>query len=296
MSRYPPTYLQQGSYAASVDRRTLGMQYPNPATAGAAVTVSSGMTVQVAVGSCAVPTANNTGTAVCAWDATELVTLAAAPGSGTNRYDLVVCQLRGNDVDGGTNNDFLFQNVTGTAAATPTVPATPANAVALAQIYVPGASASVTAGNIVDVRPAGGSAGDYGGRLAYTSTTTNQAFSTTESVTALVTPAVWIPSATRLIRVEAYARQANGASGDACIAKIREGSTTAGTLIQDGIFVMASGGPQIGTSGSVLFGRTYAPGLGLKQWCLTVQGASNIGNLIAGTGSPIWLEVLDVGP
>ena len=153
MTRQTPNWLQQGSYAASVDRRLPGMIWPTAACYGGVVTVSSGMTVNIAVGSIAVPTANNTGTAVCCWDAVEQCTLAAAPASGSNRYDLVVCQLRGNDIDGGANNDFLFVNVTGTAAATPTVPAVPNNAVAVAQIYVPGGSASIAGGNITDVRP-----------------------------------------------------------------------------------------------------------------------------------------------
>jgi hypothetical protein len=99
-----------------------------------------------------VPTQNNTGSTLSTTDATETVTLAAAPGSGSNRYDLIICQPRGNDLDGGANNDFQFQSVTGTAATTPTVPAVPAGALALAQVYVPGGSASVTAGNITDLR------------------------------------------------------------------------------------------------------------------------------------------------
>ena len=155
MTRYTPLWEQQGSYAASVDRRLMGGLWPAAACTGCAVSVSSGMTVNVAAGTVAVPTANNTGTVVCASDAVEPVTLAAAPGSGSNRYDLIICQARGNDLDGGANNDFLFTTVTGTAAASPSVPAVPSNAVALAQVYIPGGSASVTAGNITDVRPLG---------------------------------------------------------------------------------------------------------------------------------------------
>jgi hypothetical protein len=160
MTRYTPLWEQQGSYAASVDRRLLSALWPGAAVTGCAVTVSSGMTVNVAAGSVAVPTSNNTGSVLCSSDATEPVTLTAAPGAGTNRYDVIICQARGNDLDGGANNDFLFTMVTGTAAASPTVPATPNNAVALANIYVPGASASVTAGNITDVRNAPTSAFD----------------------------------------------------------------------------------------------------------------------------------------
>lgn len=165
MTRYTPLWEQQGSYAASVDRRLIGSIWPSAASVGCAVTVSSGMTVNVAAGQVSVPTGNNTGSVLCASDAVEPVTLAAAPGSGTNRYDLVICQARGNDLDGGSNNDFIFTTVTGTAAASPTVPATPANAVALAQIYVPGGSASVTAGNISDVRPAGLAGSAFGGAI-----------------------------------------------------------------------------------------------------------------------------------
>ena len=113
------------------------------------------MTVTVAPGQVAVPTQNNTGATLCSSDGIENVTLTAAPSSGTNRYDLIICRPRGNDLDGGANNDFIFDFVTGTPAASPAVPATPAGTVALAQIYVPGGSASVTAGNITDVRPGG---------------------------------------------------------------------------------------------------------------------------------------------
>src|SRR5262245_19697663 len=131
----------------------MGALWPAAASSGGAVTTASGMTVNVAAGQVSVPAANGTGALLCSWDATEQATLAVAPASGSNRYDLVIVQARGNDLDGGANNDFLITTVTGTAAATPAVPAVPSNAVALAQVYVPGASASVTAGNITDRRP-----------------------------------------------------------------------------------------------------------------------------------------------
>jgi hypothetical protein len=154
MTRYTPQWLQNGSYAGSQDRRLISALWPGPAVAGCAVSAGTGMTVNVAVGQAAVPTQNSTGSTLCTSDAVETVTLAAAPASGNNRYDLIICQPRGNDLDGGSNNDFIFTSVTGTAAASPTVPPTPPGALVLAQIYVPGGSASVTAGNITDVRPA----------------------------------------------------------------------------------------------------------------------------------------------
>lgn len=153
MTRYAPLWLQQATYPAAVDRRLPGVLWPAAAVTGCAVTAAAAMNANVAAGQVAVPTPNTTGTVLCVSDAVEVVTLAAAPGAGLNRVDLVVCQARGNDLDGGANNDFVFAPVTGIAAASPAVPATPPGAVALAQILVPGASASIVAGNITDVRP-----------------------------------------------------------------------------------------------------------------------------------------------
>ena len=152
MTRYTPLWEQQGSYAASVDRRLLGALWPTGAASGGVVTPGTAMQVNISAGNCAVPLANNTGAALCVWDAVETATLNAA--NGTNpRIDLVTVLARGNDIDGGSNNDFLMVVITGTPAASPTVPAVPNNSVALCQILVPAGSATVTAGNITDVRP-----------------------------------------------------------------------------------------------------------------------------------------------
>ena len=154
MTRYQPQWLQSGSYAAGQDRRLLGALWPAPASTGCAVSAGAGMVVNVAPGQVAVPSQNNTGTTLCSSDAVEPVTVAAASGSNP-RIDVVICQPRGNDLDGGANNDFIFTTVQGTPAASPAVPAVPAGAAALAQILVPTGSASVAAGNITDVRPQG---------------------------------------------------------------------------------------------------------------------------------------------
>jgi hypothetical protein len=113
------------------------------------------MTVNVAPGTVIVPTPNNTGCTLCLWDATEQVTITASPTSGQSRIDLIVVQARGNDLDGGANNDFILTYVTGTPATTgsQTVPATPAGMLALAQILVAGGSSFIPAANITDVRP-----------------------------------------------------------------------------------------------------------------------------------------------
>jgi len=284
MTRQTPTWLQQGSYAASVDRRLPGMIWPTAACYGGVVTVSSGMTVNIAVGSIAVPTANNTGTAVCCWDAVEQCTLAAAPASGSNRYDLVVCQLRGNDIDGGANNDFLFVNVTGTAAATPTVPAVPNNAVAVAQIYVPGGSASVTAGNITDVRPfppfqrLGVVTRGPGNDLGFTGTTDTFVMQVT----------VYVVGG-RNIRLQVSFPGANSAVvNDRAYLKFKEGASVLGTC-------NLNFNANFQSNGGAYF-ATLAPSAGVHTYGLYVAGGTAGQNYNLQTANAVIFEVIDVGP
>jgi hypothetical protein len=109
------------------------------------------MAVDIAAGSVAVPTVNGTGSTLCASDAIEQVVLPAAPASGTNRTDLIICRPRGADLDGGANNDFIFDYVRGADGGG--VPATPPGTAALAQVLIIGGSAAVDPANITDVRP-----------------------------------------------------------------------------------------------------------------------------------------------
>jgi hypothetical protein len=153
MTRLTPLWLQAGTYPAAIDRRLSGALWPNPQCDGAAVTFSSGMTVNVDPGQIAVPTPNATGTCLCVSDAPEQVALAPAGATGSDRIDLVICQLRGTDLDNGANNDFIYTSVTGVASGTPVVPDVPPGAVVLAQVAIPGGSAAIDPANITDRRP-----------------------------------------------------------------------------------------------------------------------------------------------
>jgi len=126
------------------------------------------MVLNIDPGYIAVPTPNNTGSTLCRSDAVETVTLDPAPASGQNRIDLVICRPRGTDLDGGVNNDFIFDKVTGTAAASPVAPALPAGTVALASVYVGGGVAAIVAGNITDTRPFGLALAGGAARAPYT--------------------------------------------------------------------------------------------------------------------------------
>jgi hypothetical protein len=155
MTRFAPQWLQQANYSAAVDRRLMQAIWGtgSPRTQGMLVGAATGMQVSILQGQAVVPSPNSTGSLLCTSDATEYVGIAGAPASGSNRIDLVILQVRGNDLDGGANNDFIFTTVTGTAAASPVAPATPAGALCLAQVYVAGGSVSITTPNLTDTRP-----------------------------------------------------------------------------------------------------------------------------------------------
>lgn len=156
MTRYAPQWVQAQSYPASVDRRLIGAVWPQATASGCAVSVQTGTTVMnVAPGWVVVPSANNTGSVLCSSDAVEVVTLDPCPASGTNRIDLVVCQVSSVDIGTAAGDAFIFTFIKGTPAASPAVPALPAGSVALAQVLLIGGGVSVLSANITDLRPAG---------------------------------------------------------------------------------------------------------------------------------------------
>jgi hypothetical protein len=111
------------------------------------------MTVNVASGVVFVPGTEVAAQGVyfCENDATVNLSIATAPGTGLNRIDLVVARVQDSFYSGGTNAWSLFV-VTGTAAASPSAPTPPSNAVILAQIFVGANVTSITTGNITDTR------------------------------------------------------------------------------------------------------------------------------------------------
>src|SRR5215467_1635436 len=226
MTRHAPLWLQAGVYPAATDRDLLGFLFPNASASGMAVSATSGMVVSIAAGRCTIPTGNQTGSVLCSSDAAETVTLAAAPASGSNRIDLVIVQVRGNDLDGGQNNDFIFSVVTGSAAASPVAPAVPANAIALASIYVAGGSASVVAGNITDARPGPmrdwATAWGYEGREVVNAQVFNMTVSGTWYDLPLITIGPWTPVANRLFVASFTGAFANNTTGLASLRVVNQ--------------------------------------------------------------------------
>jgi hypothetical protein len=176
VTRYAPLWQQANTYAATLDRALLAAAFPYGGLllpGGAVTAVAATMNVSVAPGTMIVPLQAGQGSAVCRWDAAEVVTLAAAPPGGQSRIDLVVCQVRDNALDSGGNNDFVFTNVTGTpAASNPAVPATPTNALACTQVLVPGGVANLNTATLTEVRNPANGLQTLFGRVSMTAATT----------------------------------------------------------------------------------------------------------------------------
>jgi hypothetical protein len=302
MTRYAPQWLQASNYAAGVDRRLIAALWPIAACAGCAVTPGAGMQVVVAPGQVAAPTPNNTGSTLCTSDAPENVTLLAAPAAGNNRIDLIVCQPRGNDLDGGVNNDFIFTAIAGVVAASPAVPAIPAGAVALAQVYVTGGASAIVAGNITDRRPISGLAvptnrpwGVAWGEVSYATGAV-----TVGGVGASYTPIISYPTftavANRIYVFEFYCASINVAAGAYTKMQVVDGTGTqvGGLLAQ--LSPAGAGRESVNPASVRVVGLPAGP---VANW--RVQAMSNLAGAsfnanAAGDPGPLVARVLDAGP
>lgn len=156
----PPWVVQASSHPADVFRRQtrlLALGQQGIRLSGDLQVTQNGtpnMSVNVAAGEALVNGTQNTvsqGAYECLNDAT--VNLAIAASDPTNpRIDIVVAQVR-DAAYSGANNDWVLAVVTGTPAPSPSPPATPANAIVLAQVAVAANATSITSGNITDKRP-----------------------------------------------------------------------------------------------------------------------------------------------
>lgn len=165
-----PSYGQAGSYTAVQDRTLIkanvvsaGVRNMPAAIAGTsamqgdlAVTtnVTPASTVAVAAGDVWIDGGSGQGFYYAYNDAAINSSAFASNSSGNPRIDLVVVQVTDT---GSAAPSIAVTLVQGTAAVSPTPPATPAKALALAQVRIPNGFVSgttaVIASNITDVRP-----------------------------------------------------------------------------------------------------------------------------------------------
>lgn len=156
--RTPPLYLQGGTHTAENDRLGItGMvtaEGCGPGTTELQVTQSGtpAMTVSVAAGHGWVngTTSTTQGTYKTYNDAAVTLTIATANAT-LPRIDKVCLTIR-DAAYAGASNDCILQVITGTAAASPTAPATPASSLVLATVAVAAAATTIVNANITDAR------------------------------------------------------------------------------------------------------------------------------------------------
>ena len=154
MTRYAPLWQQNNSYPAQIDRGLISTIWPTSRSTGAVPSIGTNtMNVLITAGTAIVALQTGQQSALCRWDAAEVVTLAAAPASGQTRRDLIVLQVRDQAIDAGANSDFIFQPITGTpTTGVPVTPAAPANSYPLYYVTVTGGSANLNGAVITDMR------------------------------------------------------------------------------------------------------------------------------------------------
>lgn len=155
--RTPPSWLQNGSHPAENDRLTTQALYATTGIIGSgslavAQNGTPNMSVNIAAGWAAILGSSTTtqGVYVAYNDAAVNAAIATAPASNS-RIDLVCLTVNDAFYSGSTNN-IVVNVVTGTVAASPVAPATPANSIALAQVLVGTSVTSIVNANITDVR------------------------------------------------------------------------------------------------------------------------------------------------
>jgi hypothetical protein len=102
----------------------------------------------------------NQGAYVCKNDADKTIAVAAAPGPGLNRIDIVQARVR-DQTYSGVNNDWVLEVKTGTPAGSPVAPNADANGMAIALIQVNSGVTSINTGNITWVAPYANGLGGY---------------------------------------------------------------------------------------------------------------------------------------
>jgi len=118
--------------------------------------LGANMSVDIAAGTCCIGGTDqaNQGRYVVRSTGVENRTIAAAPGAGQSRIDVIYAQVRDGQATGGAFNDWVLAIQTGTAATTGSqvAPALPSSSLELARVTVASGTASITAFLISDRR------------------------------------------------------------------------------------------------------------------------------------------------
>lgn len=156
MSLTAPLFLQEGIYSARITRQLLSLIATEGVVDGLGVSqraAGANMSVDVAVGTAVVQGDDQSNQYRYLATNEAIVNLPVVAADPTNpRIDRVVLEIRDTNAGGPAGDDANLRVIEGTAAGSPTAPATPDSAISLATIAVAAAASSITDANITSTR------------------------------------------------------------------------------------------------------------------------------------------------
>lgn len=231
-------------------------------------------------------------------NASQLLTVAASDPND-DRIDLVVARVYDDEADSSGNTYGDIEIITGTPAGSPTAPAVPAGAIALAEILVAEDAVAITNGNITDLREemhVTRESRDDGPRgvLGYASRTDDQgSISSIADLTSL-SVTVDVPAGRRL-KITGHAQVALTFSGTetlSAVGTVRESTTVLGrwcSFIDNG-----SGSRSMAQDGCIVI----TPAAGSHTYKLSLErgtGSGTVG-IDQASDNPAFILVEDIGP
>lgn len=156
MTQLNPNWIQASTYSARLDRQVVKAMYTEGVISGMQVAqrgAGANMSVDIPVGVGVVygDDQADQGAYLLTCTVLENVVIAAAPGSNSRR-DLVYWRVNDPNAGGPAGSNSAFGVVTGTAAASPTLPALPTSAIPLAEVLVTAGDVTVVTAKITTLR------------------------------------------------------------------------------------------------------------------------------------------------
>lgn len=273
--RNAPSWLQAGSHSAEDDRLTLasllGGSLNQPLVSGIlapadlAVTQNGtpNMSVNIASGSAWIVGTESSVQGVYNVTNDAAVNVAIATANGTNpRIDLIVAQVLDDQYSGASHIGQIVA-VTGTPAASPSVPATPKNSIVLAQVRVNASVTSILTANITDARVVFAAQRVAAGHLTSNAVATTSL--STFLTTASLSPGIWVVTlkamgssgaASQGLEIQAAAGTATATLEGATSDEILQGASSVSPLLLQFVATITVAGTLIfqhrasGTTGS----------------------------------------------
>lgn len=156
MTQLNPNWIQALTYSARLDRQVVKAMYTEGVISGMKVAqrgAGANMSVDIPVGVGVIygDDQADQGAYLVTCTVLENVVIAAAPGSNSRR-DLVYWRINDPNAGGPAGSNSAFGVVTGTAAASPTLPALPTSAIPLAEVLVTAGDVTVVTAKITTLR------------------------------------------------------------------------------------------------------------------------------------------------